>query len=495
MKIFKIISVIILSLFIVFMGCTLEEPDVKKTELKSNTGSYDLTRYVAIGNSLTAGFQSGSLVDVHQQYSFPKMIAGQLDIETFEQPTVSYPGIPNIMILESLTGDIGYAEGTGAPTNSLYGAPYDNLGIPGALLNDILTAHDSLDCTQALMGSGANPAFDLVLRNPNLGGNFTVFQQAKMLQPTLITMWIGNNDVLGFATSGGVDPAEPTPSATFGFLYNQLADSIAGLGDSVVVAVATIPNVTDIPFFTTVGPMMAAGIAAAMQADTLVQGLFYQKHGNTSLSYDLTTLTEADAPLITLLGGQYTDFLGMPTGKWYRDVAAKLGIPVENYLATLIAIDTTQAFGFHPQNPWPDALALDKGDASEVETAQNAITAFNGFIETAANTNGFALFDAYTFFGDVAVNGYTPDQADLGDLTAAYITGGLFSLDGVHPSNAGYAVVANEFIKAINEKFDINIIEVNLRDIMEGEQKPASLAKYNINNLSNTVEVLGGKIK
>ncbi len=129
MKIFKIISIIILSLFIVFMGCTLEEPDVKKTE--SNTGSYDLNKYVAIGNSLIAGFQSGSLVDVHQKYSFPKLIAGQLGIGTFEQPTVSYPGMPNIMVLESLTGDVGYAEGTGAPTNSGYGAPYDNLGIPG----------------------------------------------------------------------------------------------------------------------------------------------------------------------------------------------------------------------------------------------------------------------------------------------------------------------------------------------------------------------------
>jgi lysophospholipase L1-like esterase len=481
MKIFKIISIIILSLFIVFMGCTLEEPDVKKTE--SNTGSYDLSRYVAIGNSLTAGYQSGSLVDIHQKYSFPKLIAGQLGIGTFEQPTVSYPGMPNIMVLESLTGDIGYAEGTGAPTNSGYGVPYNNLGIPGIVLADVDSA------TSKANSFSQSDLIDLILRNPTLGDK-TVFQQAKMLQPTFITMWIGNNDVLGFASSGGVSPIDPTPSATFQFLYNQLADSIAGLGAT--VAVATIPNVTDIPFFTTVGPMMAAGIAAAMQADTLVQGLFYQKHGNTSLSYDLTTLTEDDAPLITLLGGQYTDFLGMPTGKWYRDVAAKLGIPVENYLATLIGIDTTQAFGFHPQNPWPDALTLDAG---EVLTAQNAISDFNGFIETAANTNDFAFFDAYTFFGDVAQNGYTPEQTDLGTLTAAYISGGLFSLDGVHPSNVGYAVLANEFIKAINAKFDINITEVNLRNVMGGAQAPASLAKYNINNLSNTVEVLGGKIK
>ncbi len=333
-------------------------------------------------------------------------------------------------------------------------------------------------------------AIDLVLRNPTLGDK-TVFQQAKMLQPTFITMWIGNNDVLGFASSGGVDPTEPTPPATFEFLYNQLADSIAGLGAT--VAVATIPNVTDIPFFTTIGPMMAAGIAAAMQADPLVQSLFYQKHGEV-VATRLTTLTKADAPLITLLGGQYTDFLGMPTGKWYRDLAAEKGKTISEFYDSLhvFGIDSTQAFGFHPQNPWPDALTLDAG---EVETAQNAITAFNGFIETAATQKGFAFFDAYTFFSGVAENDYVPEQTDLDTLTAAYISGGLFSLDGVHPSNVGYAVLANEFIKAVNAEFDINITEVNLRNVMGGAQAPASLAKYNINNLSNTVEVLGGKIK
>ncbi|MCK7523016.1 MAG: hypothetical protein MZV64_37725 [Ignavibacteriales bacterium] len=63
---------------------------------------------------------------------------------------------------------------------------------------------------------------DLVLR-----GQGTQFAQAKALQPNFITLWIGNNDILGYATSGGVKPAAPTDANTFAFLYSQLADSLA----------------------------------------------------------------------------------------------------------------------------------------------------------------------------------------------------------------------------------------------------------------------------
>ena len=95
-----------------------------------------------------------------------------------------------------------------------------------------------------------NPFFNLILR-----GIGTQFQQAKLLQPTMVACWIGNNDVLGYATNGGVPSALPTPAATFSSLYTQLGDSLASLGAKVVVV--NIPDVTTIPFFTTVGPMFA----------------------------------------------------------------------------------------------------------------------------------------------------------------------------------------------------------------------------------------------
>ena len=121
MKYIKLFSILMLPVFVLFIACELEEPSIKKTE--TDTTPLDLSKYVAIGNSLTAGYQSGSLVVDHQMYSYPNLIAQQLGITDFEQPTVSWPGIPNIMTLESVTGTLGTASGTGAPTNLTLARP------------------------------------------------------------------------------------------------------------------------------------------------------------------------------------------------------------------------------------------------------------------------------------------------------------------------------------------------------------------------------------
>ena len=481
MKAFKIIPIILLPLFLFFVSCSLEEPDLKKTP--TSTGSQDFSKYVAIGNSLSAGYQSGSLVEEHQKFSFPNLIAQQLGIEDFEQPTVSWPGIPNIMTLESVTGVLGTASGTGAPTNATLARPYDNLGIPGIVLADVLVA---TNVATSYSGSAAIP---LVLRDQGT----TAMEQALSLNPTLISCWIGNNDVLGYATSGGTSPAAPTDVPTFTALYTQLA---AALDRSVTkVIVANIPDVTSVPFFTTIGPRVAAGVAGAKAQNPAIVGLYYQKHGKivANPQQDFTNFDEAVPPLITLVGGTYASLLGQPTGKWYRDLAAKLGYSVEMIMAANPGIDTTQAFGFHPQNPWPDALVL---DADEIDVAQTAITSFNSVIAQAVSSHGFALFDANAFLADVAVNGYDPGEG-LPMLTADYISGGLFSLDGVHPTNIGYAVVANKMIDVLNEKFDTDIQKVNLLNI-SGNSPVASSVKISdldLKMMSGTVELMGGQIR
>jgi lysophospholipase L1-like esterase len=481
MKSYKLISIILLPLFLLFISCQLEEPDVKETQ--TDTGSQDFSKYVAIGNSLTAGYQSGSLVEEHQQFSFPNLIAQQLGIEDFEQPTVSWPGKPNIMILESVTGVLGYASGEGLPTNQALATPYDNLGIPGIVLADVLVATDS---ASSFSGSAAIP---LVLRNQGT----TVVQQALSLSPKLISCWIGNNDVLGYATSGGTSPTEPTDAPTFAGLYNQLAGALAASGAKVVVA--NIPDVTSVPFFTTIGPQVAAGVAGAKQLNPQIPGLYYQKHGEIipNPQTGFTNFDEAVPPLITLLGGSYAPLLGQPTGKWYRDLAVKLGATVDIVLASMPGIDTTEAFGFHFHNPWPDALVL---DADEIAVAQTAINDFNDVIAAQATANGFALFDANAFLADVAQNGYDPGEG-LPIITADYITGGLFSLDGVHPSNMGYAVVANEMIDVLNEEFDTDIQKVNLRNI-SGNSPVASevnFKEFNLKLMSKTVHLFAGDIR
>ena len=48
------------------------------------------------------------------------------------------------------------------------------------------------------------------------------------------------------------------------------------------------------------------------------------------------------------------------------------------------------------------------------------------------------------------------------NFTSTFVSGGAFSLDGVHPSTRGYAIIANDFIKAINAKYAANIPQVDV---------------------------------
>jgi lysophospholipase L1-like esterase len=485
MKKLALFSILIVGLF---SACSLEEPSTLAT--KSDAGTLASNGYVAIGNSLTAGYQSGSLLESRQQFSYPNLIAQQLGVETFAQPTVSYPGIPNILELQSFDGTIAEASGTGAPTNLEYPAPYNNLGIPGIVLADVMNSTSTAGSEAA--GFSGSGLIDLVLR-----GLGTVYQQAKIQKPSFMTVWIGNNDVLGYATSGGAKPTAPVDVNTFAFLYSQMADSLETIGAK--VAVANIPSVTDVPFFTTIGPKMAPGIAGALAADTtgLLAGLVYQDSDDIIGSAvavpnaDATDLMDplGNRVLITLKGGAFASLLGQPTGAWYRDLAASIGIPVGSLLATMPGIDTTQAFGFHPQNPWPHALIL---DASEIIIASDAVDSYNNTISSIASAKGWALVDINSKFAAVTAQGGVYFTQGL-VMSTAYIAGEFFSLDGVHPTNMGYGVAANWFIESINAKFGTSIAPVNLRKLREtGSDNPVS-ASINRGALDNTLSILGAK--
>jgi len=84
---------------------------------------------------------------------------------------------------------------------------------------------------------------------------------------------------------------------------------------------------------------------------------------------------------------------------------------------------------------------------------------FNSIIATQAAQYGFALVDIHTFFNIAAANGYTTDGLHFSNT---YVTGGVFGLDGVHPTTQGYGILANQFITAINSTYGAKIPEVNV---------------------------------
>lgn len=239
--------------------------------------------------------------------------------------------------------------------------------------------------------------------------------QAKAYNPTLITLWIGNNDILGHATSGATVPFTQVPNFTA--LYTALATELKNTGAKVVVA--NIPDVTAIPFFTTVGPTLAAqGVSAVW----IVRGV-----GDT-VPASVTT----------------------------------------NFITLRASELLAQGRGLSRTNPLPNNVVLDSIEAANV---RNIISQYNSAIASIASANGFGLVDANALLNrartGITVNGIR--------FTTQYVTGGLFSLDGVHPTNRGYAIVANEFIQVINQKWNANIPLINVSTI------PSSLIlrKYN----------------
>lgn len=376
-----------------------------------NTGQANFTRYVAIGDSLTAGFMSGSLFVGAQRNSYPALIYRQATGQTtgFEQPLVSEPGIPGQLELRNLSPLlIAPKTGQGAPTNLTLARPYNNLAVPGARLRDTLVTF-----------SGG--LHDLVLR-PSGFQNTTALQQAVFLNPTFVTIWIGNNDVLAAATSGVVvEGVTLTPVAQFETDFRTLTAAIAQAGAR--MAIATIPDVTVIPFVNTLSrfvPNPATG------QPVLVNGQPIPLIGPGG-----TPLAAGDRVLLTASSL----------------LAQGIGIPA--------ALGGTG-------NPLPDTAVLSAG---EVSTISARVQAYNTIIRTVANERNAALVDTNGMLnraaqGQVGVGGIA--------LTPAFLTGGIFSYDGVHPNAIGYAVVANEFIDAINEKFGGEIPPVNLFPFLFG---------------------------
>ncbi|UFH56012.1 SGNH/GDSL hydrolase family protein [Spirosoma sp. KNUC1025] len=107
-------------------------------------------------------------------------------------------------------------------------------------------------------------------------------------------------------------------------------------------------------------------------------------------------------------------------------------------------------------NPLPSQFVLDAGEI----TALNArIAEFNSVMKAQADAKGVAYVDPNTIISQVATtaglvqNGVT--------YTSAFLLGGVFSLDGIHLTPAGYALMANEIIKGINSKYGSTIPPVN----------------------------------
>jgi lysophospholipase L1-like esterase len=411
-----IISLSLLSFIaLAIIGC---EDYNKITAPEVNFGTADFSRFVSIGNSLTMGEQSSSVFETGQMYSFGNIIAKQVGT-TYAQAIFSDPGTGGRLEAEKLDPFTLY-ENTeqGVPTNLTYPAPYNNLGVKGAFLYDVLNARDANSCYTANFGA-PNPLFNAVLR-----GLGTQLELAIAQQPTFVTLWIGNNDILAFATRGGLFP--PTLPAVFQSQFTQVLTALNATGAQIVSG--GMPNALLTPYFTTVGP----GIGLSLQSIG-IPGIVYAKTDGTTGIASVQDLFAFNT-LVLLTGSTAANYIGDQTGAYYNDN----GIPVPP------GVNTAYPFGLAAENPFPNGLVLDPTERGAYLALRDG---YNQIISGLAQSMNYSVINWDNIFNTLASQtGLTENGVKY---TSTYVEGNFFSLDGIHPTSQGYGIIANEFINVI----------------------------------------------
>ncbi|WP_026914180.1 lipase [Christiangramia portivictoriae] len=497
---------------ILALGIVSCEPELENSiedgDVYTN-GEADFSNYVALGNSLTAGYADGGLYVTGQQNSFPNILAEKFSMvqETgeFLQPLVNdnTGGLllggnqitQNRFVLAVGANGPSPARYTGAqPTtevsNKLSG-PFNNMGVPGAKSYHL--GAPNYGSVAGVAAGTANPYFARFSSSESA----TVLQDALAQDPTFFTLWIGNNDVLGYATSGGVGEYQETETnpalyadgditnpVIFNAVYGQLASSLAETADGVLI---NIPDVTSVPFFTTV-----PNNALALDAATATQLTQYFQAVSGVLTQVLIG-QGVPAPQAQALAGQYAITFNEGPNRFLIDTPVTQTNPLgfrqmteEELLVLTIdqgalasgygSVQFTQAVGEviavlqaggMPTEAQVNTLFgavsgiddKDVLDSEELANIKDATTKFNNSIQTYADQFGLGYVDANALLTQLDNGGISFDG---GSVNSNFVTGGAFSLDGVHLTPRGYAIIANAIIDEINATYGSNVPKANV---------------------------------
>jgi hypothetical protein len=436
---------------ILFFTCLLASCKPELTVPTASRGSMDPTRYVAIGNSITSGYADGALTYSGQMNSFPNLLAGQFRLVgggKFVQPLM-----PSTSVGVGASGNapfkLGYSTDCLGVTSlapvpvaatgdvnafntnvySSQGGPFNNMGVPGA---KAITAVVSGYGNPAAAGGNFNPFFTRMASNPTTA---SILSDAVALTPTFFSLFLGNNDVLVYAMHGGASDFITPPTGTAGVGFDgsiqAIVDAMRTNGAKGVIA--NVPDITSLPFFTTIpwnGLTLRQG-----QADTLNN---FMPNGT---------------------GGSLFNFQAGPNAFVIADASVpfihKRQIKQGEFILLDTPLDSIKCHFLGSLVPIPDQHVLSFAEIANVETA---ITAYNQTIQSVATANGLALVDMNGFMNrtnkGIVYNGVA--------FNTQFVTGGAFSLDGIHLNPIGNALLANEFIKSINATFSSTIPQVDV---------------------------------
>jgi hypothetical protein len=416
-----------------------------------DAGTADFTKFVAIGDGHTAGYMDDGLSLDGQKNSLGAILQQQLIMAgapAIEMPWMSDQNIGlNVNGLSRLI--LGYktdCQGisslspvrvslqgeTSAFSSSAYNPSkkYSNFGVPGLRMIDMVsTAFGNINLPQynAFFARMSKDQFNL----PG-SGNYSSVQENIFDggYPTFCSIYLGIEDVLPYARSGAtqhpMSPLAGFPGVGFEESLTQLCEQLSS--QHVKAVIATIPNISDWPFFNTI-----------------------PYNGLTLDAEKAASLNQIYNPLgISFVVGANPFMVADPNAGMF---GVRPSVPGEKILLTA-PLDSVKCNQMGSIFPFRNEFVL---TTDELVTIQLRIEAFNAVIRQKATTYGFALVETGDFY-DKLTTGFTYNGATL---SATFVSGGAFSLDGIHLNPRGNALLANEFIKAINKKFSAKIPVIN----------------------------------
>ena len=474
MKNYKYIGLLLLSIGVA--SCDVNnELDIIEAEaipeVALNTNGLDFSTYISVGASFTAGYTDGAMFIAAQENSFPNILAGKFGTE-FIQPLMSdnigglvYGGTA-VQPPRFYFNGAGPARLPATPTTELttvLSGPFHNFGAPGAKSFHL-----------GVPGYGAlNPYFGRMASSPSA----SVLGDALATNPTFFTLSeIGGNDVLGYALSGGsgvdqignFDPSsyggsDITDPNVFASVFSGMVTALTANGAKGVVA--NVPYITDLANFTTVphNPVPLDGATAGALSGAYapynggIQQAFAYLVAVTPMTQEMAS-AEIAKRTISFSAGQNAVVI---VDEDLTDLSA-FGIPSYRHataddlllLASSTVIGTT--VGGNPQLingltvPLADNWVLTPQEQASIMTATDA---YNTTIAAVASSNpNIALVD----FKGVLTEASSGIQFDNYTMTTNLVTGGLVSLDGVHLTARGYALMANKILAAMDVEFGSN---------------------------------------
>ena len=368
--------------------------------------------YVALGNSITAGYQSGGINDSTQRQSFARLLATQMGTQ-YHYAALSMPGCPPPIANTATGARVG---GAAAPpcalrTTSSVTDVLNNVAVPGARVLDPISG--------TTVASNGLTTFIL--------GGMTQVQRALQARPTFATIWIGNNDVLEAGASGilvpvaGISPGIVSSQTQFQASYDAMIQQLTAGAPGIKGVLIGVVQVAGIPLLQS-GALVFANQAAVSQVFLQATGKAVTVNPNCSGSSSLVSLPQ----LIPV-------------------------IRAGTHPPTISCVK-----GSDPTNPLVgDLFVL---DAAEQQTLGATITGYNNYIKSKADAIGFAYYDPNVLLAAKKATNDIPAFPNFASTNATF--GNLISLDGVHPAAAAHKLIANDLIAVINDKYKTTLAPV-----------------------------------